>query len=209
MSAPAQKKPWPMKWVVLAIVISLAGYTYVTLKYRKLNRPAQPVEDARERFVISRLRQAGYNRINVNAELPGDPASSLAGLTKPFAEIKDAPGGLPAELAETFAEKPRLPDSFGEVSTPASHTAMLPYFVQYVCLLPDNQKVFGETRVYAKENQIAIVTDFDRLDADLLARSKETAVRLPLPAGIFRSGQSYEITLVGQNTSKRWTLQVH
>ena len=81
-----------MKWVVLAIVVSLAGYTYVTLKYRKLNRPAQPVEDARERFVISRLRQAGYHRINVNAELPGDPASSLAGLHKPL--DKDGAGEI-------------------------------------------------------------------------------------------------------------------
>jgi hypothetical protein len=204
------KKPWPMKWVVLAIVLSLGTYTYVTLKFRKDPTTAHhPVEDAKERFTVQRLRQAGYARIPVTAERPADPAGSLAGLVRPLAEIKDAPAGVPAELSETFAELPKLPDSFQNVSAPAVHTVMLPYAFQYVCQLPDNSGVLGETRVYVKDNDIAIITDFDRIDADLLARTKDATVHLRLPAGIFRSAETFQITLVGKTGSKQWTLQVH
>lgn len=198
-----------MKWVVLAIVLGLATYTYFTLKFRKEGVPHQPVEDAKERFTLSRLREAGYRRVTITADLPGDPTLTLAALSRPFAETKPAPAGLPEELADTFAEKPRLPASFKNVSAPAAHTAMLPYSLQYVCQLPDNQKVFGETRVYVKNNHIAIITDFDRLDDDLLTRTQETTVRLQIPAGIFRSGETFDLTLVGENASQQWSLQVH
>jgi hypothetical protein len=199
-----------MKWVVLATIAGLAVYTYVTLHFRKDPASAhRPVEDAKERFTINRLRQAGYSRIPASAERPADPARTLAGLTRPLAEIQDAPGGLPAELAETFAEPPKLSDSFQNVSAPATGTAMLPYSIQYTCQLPDNNGILGETRVYVKDNDIAIVTDFDRIDSDLLARTKEATVLLQLPASIFRSGETFEITLVGQAASKRWSLQVH
>jgi hypothetical protein len=199
-----------MKWVVLATILGLAAYTYVTLKYRKDPQSAhRPVEDAKERFTVTRLRQAGFARVRVTAERPADPAHTLAGLARPLAEIKDAAAGVPAELAETFAELPKLPDSFQKVSAPAGHTAMLPYFVQYVCQLPDNSGVLGETRVYVKDNDIAIITDFDRIDSDLLARTKEATVLLQLPAGIFRSGETFQITLVGKTSSKHWSLQVH
>ncbi|ATC62980.1 hypothetical protein CMV30_02815 [Nibricoccus aquaticus] len=199
-----------MKWVVLAIVIGLGTYTYVTLKFRKDPATAhRPIEDAKERFTVSRLRQAGYLRTPAIAERPADPSRTLAGLLRPLAEVKDAPAGVPAELSETFAELPKLPDSFQNVSAPASHTAMLPYSIQYVCQLPDNSGVLGETRVYVKDNDIAIITDFDRIDADLLARTKDATVLLQLPAGIFRSGETFQITLVGKTGSKHWTLQVH
>jgi hypothetical protein len=199
-----------MKWVVLGTVLGLAAYTFVTLKFRKDPQTAhQPVEEAMERFTTNRLRQAGYSRIPITAERPADPSRTLAGLTRPFATIDDAPGGLPAELAETFAEPPKLSESFASVSAPAAGTAMLPYFVQYTCQLPDNSAILGETRVYVKDNDIAIVTDFDRIDSDLLARTREATVLLTLPASIFRPGETFRITLVGQRASKRWTLQVH
>jgi hypothetical protein len=199
-----------MKWVVLAIVIGLGSYTFVTLKFRKDPQSAhRPVEDAKERFTTTRLRQAGYARIAVNAERPADPAATLASLVRPLAEILDAPAGVPAELAETFAELPKLPDSFQNVSAPARHAAMLPYSLQYICQLPDHQEVLGETRVYVKDNHIAVITDFDRIDSDLLARTKDSPVLLQLPASIFRSGETFEITLVGKTASKHWSLQVH
>ncbi len=199
-----------MKWVVLGTVLGLAAYTYVTLKYRKDPQTAhRPVEEAKERFTTTRLRQAGYRRIAVTAERPADPSQTLAGITRPFATVTEAPGGLPPELAETFAEPPKLSESFENVSAPAALTAMLPYFIQYTCQLPDNSAILGETRVYVKENDIAIVTDFDRIDSDLLARTREATVLLKLPAGIFRSGETFQITLVGRNASKHWTLQVH
>jgi hypothetical protein len=199
-----------MKWVAIATVLGLIAYTYFTLHYRKDPQAAhRPVEEAKERFTVNRLRQAGYARISVTAERPGDPSRTLAGLARPLAEIKDAPAGVPAELSETFAELPKLPDSFQNVSAPAGHTAMLPYSLQYVCQLPDNNGILGETRVYVKDNDVAIITDFDRIDSDLLARTKDATVLLQLPAHIFRSGETFQITLVGKTASKHWSVQVH
>jgi len=198
-----------MKWVALATLLGLAGYTYVTLHFRKDTRSSEPYADAKERFTVHRLREAGYSRVMVHAERPADPAHTLAGLLRPLAEIHDAPAGLPAGLAETFPEPPKLPSSFHDVAAPAAHTAMLPYFVQYTCQLPDNREVLGETRVYVKEHDIAIVTDFDEIDGELLARTADATVLLQLPAGIFHSGENFDVLLIGKTGSKRWSLQVH
>ena len=37
IAARPSPKPWPMKWVILVIVICLGAYTFLTLRYRKQN----------------------------------------------------------------------------------------------------------------------------------------------------------------------------
>jgi hypothetical protein len=209
MSARSSQKPWPMKWVVVAIVVFIGAYTFITVRYRKAGPAHQPFHDAKERETVARLREAGYTRIQASAERPADPARTRAIFSETGAEVTDAPGGLPAELAETLLDKPKIPEGFASVVAPRGATAMLPYLVQYVCLLPDHKEVVGETRVYSKDNHVAIVTDFERIDGDLLARTKESVVLLTLPPGTFKNGGTYEVTLVGRLGSKRWNVQVH
>lgn len=209
MSAPLNKKPWPMKWIVIAILTFMAGYTFITLKYRKPGRASEPYQDAKDRETVTRLRQAGYVRVPATAERPADPRHTRATVTTARAEIKDAPGGLPPELDETLIDKPKLPETLADVIAPAAVSPMLPYFLQYTCLLPDHKKLLGETRVYVKDQHIAIVTDFEGLDGELLARTKESTVLLTLPASVFKSGETFDLTLIGAKSSKQWTVQVH
>ncbi len=198
-----------MKWVVLVIVVCLAGYTFVTLRYRKIAPPHQPYNDAKERYTATRVREAGYARIPVSVQRPADVAYTIAGIPRPLAEVTELPGGLPPELLENFAEAPKLSEVVGNVSAPATLRVLFPYPIVYTCQLPDHQDVLGETRVYARDQDIIIVTDFDRLDSDLLARTRETTVSVDLPAHLFDSGKSYTVTLVGEKTSRQWQLQVH
>lgn len=198
-----------MKWVVLAIAIGIAGYTAVTLGFRKPAEAAhRPYDEARERFTSERLREAGYQRIAVTLERPADLVRARAAVGAESAKVIDAPGGLPAELAEAFAEKPKLPPAFGAVAAPRLGSAMLPYPILYTCQLPDQRDVIGETRVYVKDQSIAIITDFDRIDDELLARTKETTLLLQLPASVFRLGETFELTLVGAHASKRWNAPI-
>jgi hypothetical protein len=198
-----------MKWVVLVIIVCLAGYTFVTLRYRKIAPPHEPYSDAKERFTATRVREAGYARIPVNVERPADLPYTEGGIPRPLAEVSEIPGGLPRELLENFAEAPKLPQAIGRVVAPATLRALFPYPIVYNCELPDHQDVLGDTRVYTKEQDIIIVTDFDRIDSDLLARTRDTTVSVSLPAHLFESGKTYTITLTGEKTSRQWQLQVH
>lgn len=209
MSAPLNKKPWPMKWIVLAILTFMAGYTFITLKYRKPGRASEPYQDAKDRETVTRLRQAGYVRVPATAERPAEPQHTRAALTSARAEIKDAPGGLPPELDETLIDKPKLPEALADVIAPVTASAMLPYSLQYTCLLPDHKKLLGETRVYVKDNHVAIVTDFEGIDGDLLARTRESTLLLTIPASVFKSGETFTLTLTGAKSSKQWAVQVH
>jgi hypothetical protein len=110
MPAPSKdRKPWPMRWVVLAIVLFIPLYTYLTLHFRRKDPAFVPYQDMRDRADVIRLLNAGYQRVTVDASRPaesigpGDPASP-------------APGGLPPELAKTLIESPLLPQSIDSVS---------------------------------------------------------------------------------------------
>ena len=63
-----------MKWIVLAIVVSLVLYTYLTLHFRKAGPAFRPYADIKDHANTVRLLDAGYQRITVEAELPADPA---------------------------------------------------------------------------------------------------------------------------------------
>lgn len=198
-----------MKWIVLAIVLFVGAYTFIGLRYRKAGPAYEPYNDAKERATLARLKSAGYVRVQATAERPAEPARTRATFSDTGAEIQDGPAGLPAELTETLIDQPKLPDGFAGVTAPRSATAMLPYPILFTCLLPDHKGLVAETRVYLKDNDVVVVADFERIDGDLLARTKESVVLVTLPPGTFQPGQTYQLSLAGRQQSKRWSLQVH
>lgn len=212
MSQPPPK-PWPMKWVVLFIAVALPLYTLITLRYRKPSgQSRQPYQEARERAGVARVEAAGYTRIEASAIRPADIGHTRSGLDTPSAVVRESPGGLPAELAESFARfaeiAPKLPDSFGEVTAPAVLTPPWPYQILYTCRLPTRSDLPGDIRVYIKDNRIAIITDHDPIPRELLSRSRDATVFLSVEASAFTAGRTYEITLVGAQASKSWTMSV-
>lgn len=206
MSDPLNRKPWPMKWVFVAILACIVPYTVLTLKYRKAAPAYQPYEDSKQRANVLRLLDAGYQRITVKAERPSDPQELVRTLNMP-AEILTVAGGLPEDLNATLVETPLLPAGFSQVAAPKETAALLPYPIVFTCTLDDQKHQLGGAQVFIRGEQIIIVPFFEPLDRDLTARSKENPVAITLPAGSLKAG-NYTVTLTGTAQSRQWTLTV-
>jgi len=201
-------KPWPLKWVALVIFVCLAGYTYLTLHYRKAAKPYEPYRDTKQRVTIARLESAGYQRIYAAADRPADPSAAAAAMRGPLSSVSTAPGGLDDELKRTLLDQPVLPPRFNDVRAPREAQAMLPYTVQFTCVSSNNKQLLSGTYVYVKDQTIMIVPDFEKIAGDLLARTPQSIVNVTIPAGTLSAG-TYHATLVGAQESERWDVQVH
>lgn len=196
-------RPWPLKWVALVIVLVIVPYTILTLRYRKPGHAFEPYHDMKSRANVLRLLSAGFQRVSVEAEVPADNVR-----IGPAATIAHAPGGLPKELRDTLVEVPLLPVDISSLNAPANGNTLFPYQLLFTCVMPDNHHQLGGVELYIRHNEIIITPDFEKLDGDLISRSKENAILLTVPAGALKPGL-FHVTLVGQHASRAWTLQVH
>lgn len=197
-----------MKWIVVSILLFIAAYTFITLHFRKPGQAYQPYHEAKLHATVQRLEQAGYQRITASVSTPADPQRSAAALGHTGATIKPAISGLFGELAESFTDKPTLPDSILNVTAPASANVLMPYSFLFTCSLPDKKYVVADTYVCVKDDEIAVVTSLEPASGGLLSRSRESVVLLTLAAGMLKPGD-YRVRLIGAQSSRQWTLQVH
>lgn len=191
-----------MKWVILAILLCVVPYTFITLRYRKPGPAFQPYEDMKNRANVSRLLSAGYKRIVLPAERPADPLRNPVS-----APIASAAGGLPEELRTTLVESPLLPAEILNVAAPGTASATQDYAFRFSCSLPDQQRQLAGADLYVKGDQIVVTPDFEKLAGTLMARTADNIVQLTIPAGALSPGR-YRVTLVGQKTSRAWSLEV-
>ncbi len=198
---PSAKKPWPMKWIVLAIALFIPIYTYLTLHFRRPGPMFSPYGDMRDRADVIRLLKAGYQRVAIEAARPADPVSLGRGQTSP------ARGGLPDELGKTLIEKPLLPLEITSVSAAPSATAGIDYSIAFAYTLPDNKRQLSGAHVYVRPGELVVVADFEHLGGGLLARNRDGSALLTIPPGTLKPG-TYRATLVGERASQSWTLQV-
>lgn len=197
------RRPWPMKWIVLTIALVIVPYTFLTLYYRKPGPAYRPYQDAQERANVVRLLSAGYQRITVAAQRPADSVRATAA-----APTTAVLGGLPSELVATLVQKPLLPAEIHAVTAAPSVSALQPYPIQFTCTLPDNKQQLAGAELYFKDGEIVITPDFELLSGALLARSRESVILLTVPAGALKPG-TYRVTLAGQHSSRAWSVQVH
>jgi hypothetical protein len=206
MPDPLNRKPWPMKWVVVAIIACVIPYTWITVKYRKAAPAYQPYEDSKNRANVLRLLEAGYQRIHISAERPAEPEQWTRGVRAP-ANVEPAPGGLPEVLATTLVESPQLPLSFRSVSASRETETSIPYPVVFTCTLGDQKHQLGGAHVFLKDKTVVIVPEFEPLDGELTARSKESPVVITLPGRSLKAGR-YTVLLAGSEQSRQWTVDV-
>ena len=145
------RRPWPMKWIVLTIIVVLVPYTFLTLYYRKPGPAYRPYQDAQERANVVRLLSAGYQRITVAAQRPAD--SPRAAAAAPTTAVL---GGLPSELVATLVQKPLLPPEIHAVTAAPSVSALQPYAIQFTCTLPDNKQQLAGASLYIRDDEIII-----------------------------------------------------
>ena len=202
MSAPPKvRQPWPMKWIVLAIVIVLVPYTFLTLRYRKSGPAFRPYEDMKNRADVIRLLSAGYQRIPLTAQRPADPTGATP------AAVTTAPGGLPPELSTTLVNAPLLPAEIVTVAAASTSFAAEQYPIRFSCTLPDNRQQLAGAELYVKGTQIVITPTFERLAGQLVTRTRDNVVLITVPPGALKPGR-YQVTLTGQRTSRSWSLQL-
>lgn len=201
-AAPNQHRPWPMKWIVVAIIVIIVPYTFLTLRYRKPGPAFQPYEDMKNRVNVSRLLSAGYQRVPLTAQRPADGARTIGG-----ADVTNVPGGLPSDLRSTLVEPPMLPTEILSVTAGPNTTTLLPYAIQFTCTLPDDKKQLGGAELYVRGETLVITPTFDHVTGDLLTRSRNAAVLLTIPSGTLKPGR-YSVTLVGERASRSWPLEV-
>lgn len=206
MPDPFNRKPWPMKWVAAAILACVVPYTWLTIAYRKPGPSYQPYEDSKQRANVTRLLDAGYQRITVEAERPADPQPMIDAM-RALADIAPAPGGLSGGLETTLVEVPPLPRSFSSVSAPRETASLLPYPIVFTCTLADQKHQLGGALVFVRGRSVVIIPSFEPLDGDLTARSKESPVRIVIPGGSLKSG-THTVWLAGGEQSRQWTLDV-
>jgi hypothetical protein len=195
------RKPWPMKWIVVSILLFIPIYTYLTLHYRRPGPAFNPYRDIRDRADVIRLLKAGYQRIAIDASRPAEDVATPGGAGMP------APGGLPEELRKTLVESPLLPLEIDSVSASPTAVAGIDYTIRLSYTIPDNKRQLSGAHIYERQGEIVIVADFERLAGSLLARTREGSAILDIPPGTLRPG-TYHVTLVGERASRSWSLSV-
>jgi hypothetical protein len=195
------RKPWPMKWIVVAILVFIPIYTYLTLHFRRPGPAFNPYQDLRDRTDVVRLLKAGYHRVAVDATRPAESVQGAALATLPAA------GGLPAELRTTLVETPLLPLEIHSVSGQSEATAGIDYQIGISYTLADSKRQLSGAHLYERDGEVVIVPDFERLGGGLLARDRDGLALLTVPPGALKPG-TYRVTVVGERTSRSWTLRV-
>lgn len=191
-----------MKWIVLAILLCIIPYTYVTLRYRRTDPAFRPYEDMKNRANVMRLLNAGYRRLPLPAEVPADPLKDQSS-----AAIQNLPGGLPTELKSTLAEPPALPVDITRVVAPPASRSDHAYSFRLACTLPDEKRLLAGADLYLKGNQLVVTPDYEKISGGLMTRTRDNVIQLTVPAGTLKPGK-YEVLIVGQKSSRGWTLEV-
>jgi hypothetical protein len=207
MPAPRRSaRPLPTRWIVLAIVIFIAAYTFLRLHYGKRGRPFEPYHDLGEQATTQRLLRLGYQRIPVDIARPAEPLPS-ARVAPAAAEVLDALGGLPAELGGALALRRGLPAAVSVVAAPREAAAAGVYTLQFTCAQPDYQTQIRGALLYRNDRQLFLLPDFEKMSGHLLARSKESVVLASFSTQSLKPGR-YTLTLCGGRTSKSWSFTV-
>ena len=191
-----------MKWVALVILLILGPYTFLRWHYRKPNPAFQPYADIKNQANTQRLLSAGFQRVNLNVERPADPLRATSTATTTV-----APGGLPASLSGTLVDAPILPTEILTVTAAPETNTMFAYPVDFTCAFADNKQQLSGAYLYIRDGQAVVVPNFERLTGDLLARTRETFVRVTVPAGTLKPGR-YDISLIGERSSRAWSVVV-
>jgi len=206
MPAPKSRSTsLPLRWVVLAIVLFIVGYTFLRLHYGKRGRGFEPYENGREHAATARLLDLGYRRIPVQIERLADPLPPERFAPRQT-EVVGALGGLPAEMSGALTSPPDLPASVSAVTAPRE-AAQGAYMLQFRCAQPDYRTQVRDVLLFRKDRQLFLLPDFEAMPGQFLSRWKESVVVASFPTDALPPGR-YTVTLCSARTSLSWAFTV-
>ena len=105
------------------------------------------------------------------------------------------------------ANKHKAAGVFLPVVAPASARADHAYSFRLACTLPDERRTLAGAELYVKDSHLVVTPDFEKLSGGLMARTRDNVIQLTVPASTLKPGK-YEVLVVGQKSSRGWTLEV-
>jgi hypothetical protein len=200
-SAP---KPWPMKWIVLAIVLFVAGYTVVNLFFRKPGRGYRPYQDAQDRATTARLLAADWHKVPVDLRRPVEkpaPADTPAAVSRGAV-------GLGLDFEPNFAEKPKLIASIDRVVAPAAVNRGESYGFFFTASLADLKGQLGELTLYQRERELILVPAIESLPgSQLMSRWNDSTYAAAFATSALAPGR-YSVRLVARGPAATWSFTV-
>lgn len=192
-----------MKWVVLAIVVFVAGYTLVNIYFRKPGRAFRPYEDMNKRATTARLLAGGWQKLPVEISRPVD--KPRLGLT---ATTTRAAAGIGADLEAAFAEKPVLLATIERVTAPSHVDRGTAYAVHFSATLGDQHLQVGRIEALLRGQEIMLIPALERLPGNsLLSRWKDADYQASFPTERLAPGR-YTVRLAAKGPAVAWTVDV-
>lgn len=196
-------KPWSMKWIVVAIVVFIVGYTLVNLYFRKPGRSARPYEDMANRFTAAKLQEAGWTKLAVETRRPAEKMVDGESAT-----ISRGAVGLGMDLDPCFAEKPKLLASIDRVEAPTATARGATYTAWFTGSVADLQLQLGSIELYQHGNDLVLVPTIEHLPGkNLLSRWSDNNYCISFSTQSLAPG-TYQLRLVANGPSARWNVTI-
>lgn len=192
-----------MKWIVLAIVVFMVGYTAVNFYFRKPGKAYRPYQDAQDRATTARLLAAGWHKLPLDMRRP---------VEKP---VDDAPAaitrgavGLGLDLTPNFAEKPKLLDSIDRVTAPASIIHGDDYTLYFTASLANQKAQLGELMLFHRGNDLVLIPSTEKLPgSELMSRWNDANFAATFSTNTLPPGR-YTARVVAQGPAATWLFTV-
>jgi len=204
MTARPTPKPWPMKWIVVAIVVFAAGYTAVNFYFRKPGKAYRPYQDAQDRATTARLLAAGWHKLPVDSRRPVEKPS----VDDTPAAITRAAVGLGLDLAPNFAEQPKLVDTIDRVVAPAGVAHGSDYSAYFTASVPSQKAQVGDLTLYRKGNDLVLIPSTEPLPGKaLMNRWSDSTYCVNFSTAQLPPGR-YSVRLVAKGPAAAWSFTV-
>ena len=193
-----------MKWIIVAIILFVIGYTAGNFYFRKPGRAYRPYQDAQDRATTARLLAAGWQKMPVDNRRPAE---------KPGGDFTTAPTkrdyvGVGADLEGKFAEKPKMLATIDKVVAPDSVAHGQAYSLYFTGSLDDLKGQVGELNLYRKGNELVLIPSIEKLPgSELRSRWNDSNYWVSFSTAALPPGQ-YEMRIVAQGPASTWSFTV-
>lgn len=193
-----------MKWVLLAILVFVVGYTLVNLYFRKPGRGFRPYEDMNSRATTARLLAAGWQMMPVDARRPVEKPA----VDDTPAVITRAALGLGMDLEDKFAEKPKLLASIDRVVAPAAVPHGRDYRAYFTATLPTQKTQIGDLALFRKGNELVLIPSTEPLPGKaLMSRWDDSTYSVSVSTANLPAGR-YSMRIVSKGPAAAWSFTV-
>lgn len=196
------RRPWPLWPVAVAIVVCLAGYTYLRLAYAKPGRAHEPYAENLRRPQEKALAAAGWSRSTAAfadaIELPPiDAAMHAAALRPPAAE----------ELRRLTSENWHLPIDYTVVSAPPRLDEGADLVIHIRAEVDQARVHIVDFDLFLKDGDIVAVPRWEPYPDELTPRSSGITGTITVPAAALAPGR-HHFVLPALKQSIEWDLAV-